>query len=521
MIKNKWIELKRAYRLIWAACGLAIISSCADDTVVEKRPVSLGDEIVFKVASDSLWKPVSNKAGMSSRATETSFLGMIGEDSLYISMIVEDNDTPIFPEKEDTLVSRGKAYADNEFTSFQMKAWLDNGDSFINQEVTRDPSTKTCTYSPVKYWPENNKVHFLGYAWNKDIENFSLQLEDDGDASFSYTLPSPITIGDDAYKDAINQPDLIMAYNPDKSKMAVNQALDLKFKHALSAVVFKIGEVPANVTITKVEFSDVYGSGTCTLHITEGAEFTWKQSDEAVKQTYTQTFDQSAANGTSISETNKETCFMMIPQKFGDNAEITIYFKVQDRPYTLERTLKSIVGSSPAIWEPNKKYTYTISLPEEVKVEVSDELNPANTIKSKLNITNTGISPVYIRVTFIGNWVTEKVEADNSKSYEVVADWTAEDGIFDWGNGGEPPMNATVRNWRKGSDGFYYYMTPLERGKSVPQDHMLFKTYTLTRQVPTFVGSMLDFTIAVQAIHPDDYEAIWPDDIKNALGTGN
>lgn len=521
MIKNKWIELKRACRLTWAACGLAIISSCADDTVVEKRPVSLGDEIVFKVASDSLWKPVSNEAGISSRATETSFLGMIGEDSLYISMIVEDNDTPIFPEKEDTLASRGKAYADDEFTSFQMKAWLDNGVSFINQEITRDPSTKACTYSPVKYWPENNQVHFLGYSLNKNIENFSLQLEDDGDASFSYTLPAPVTIGDDAYKDATNQPDFIMAYNPGQSKMAVNQALDLKFKHALSAVVFKIGEVPVNVTITKVEFSDVYGSGTCVLRTTEGAEFTWYQSDDDVKQTYTQTFNQSATNGTSISETNKETCFMMIPQTFDDDAEITIYFKVQDRPYTLQRTLKSIVGSSPDTWEANKKYTYTISLPEEVKVEVSDVLETP-TIKSNLNIKNTGISPIYVRAAIIGNWVTEKTEGGIT-TYDVVADWLSTDGEFDWG-GIEPNSDTTpVRSWLKGADGFYYYTKELARGASVPDDDKLFDTYTLTANAPV-PDAVLDLTIAVQAVMWNDLSTpigtdkyIWPTEIVTKL----
>jgi hypothetical protein len=143
-----------------------------------------------------------------------------------------------------------------------------------------------------------------------------------------------------------------------------------------------------------------------------------------------------------------------------------------------------------------------------------------------LEIKNTGLSPIYVRAAIIGNWVLEKTDAVTGKvtSYEVVADWQETDGVFIWGEGGEPTNNYTtpVRNWLKGPDGFYYYKLELAPGVSVPKDYNLFDTYTLTGSAPV-ANAVLDLTIAVQAIQGKDLvnyknsDEVWPQEILQQL----
>ena len=525
MIENLLSTLRKNSWLVGATFCMAIIYSCEED-VVESRPQLSGDEIVFSVATDSTWQAMGTASSRAVTKDNSHFLTALGEDSLYISMVEEENHTLVFVAEADSVDSRGASLLSTSFNQFKLTAFLDINNTYSeymkNQVVTRNTSSGKCTYSPIKYWPadKSQSIHFFGYAQSKGtpyIEpTFTVTpgATETYTGTFSYTLPEHT----DANKDAEAQPDLVFAITPNQNKGSGTVNFD--FQHALSAVVFKIGNVPNNVIVNTVTFKNVYGSGRCVMTLNRSdIDFNWSQSGEL--QDYTQTFDKSVVNGQDINSVSDETCFMMVPQTFdNDNdATLSIAITVNGRPYTLDKELKDIMTSLK--WEANKKYTYIISLPDEVKVNVDDKVDKESThrVKSDLEITNTGIAPIYVRVAMIGNWVDQ----DNG---DIVADWrntgdaATDDGTFVWGTSGEPQApsgkNNYIRNWVK-HDGFYYYMQEIARGASIPADDLLFETYTLKEDNAPVPGANLELTIAVQALRKEDLQYVWPEAVRNVL----
>lgn len=519
-MKTLSIHKKAGWMMLLASC-LLFPYSCADETIVEQEQIRPDDAIAFSVADSDSWQSVVTDENKSRIVPEFNkhFLGMMGKDSLFVSLLVEENDIQLSSEKEGGVSSRGASYSsENPLTSFQVKAILDNGGEFMNTTMTWDGSKSAWTYSPVKYWPQNNAVHFLGYAKSLEagiLANLSLasSAEGVGSASFSYTLPDPVTDGDDKWKDAQNQPDLLFAFLPSRTKQAVNAPLQFVFKHAFSAVVFKKGTVPEGIMIEKVEFKNVYSQASCSLG--EGT-FTW--GNWAEKRNYVQTFEE--PNDENISTTSDETCFMLIPQEFDDEAELTIHLKVvskdpTDKTGATNRTnFYSFTKKLQAFgtWEADKKYTFVISSAEEVEVKVSDRVSTDGSEKDQLDIRNTGLSPAYIRVDIRGSWLLPKKPNDNDSYDRIVADWDpTKDGTFE--GTGNQAITPTSGKWYKHTDGFYYYLGVVDAGQSAPQ---LFEKYILNT-TPPVAGAELDLVIKAQAVLPADVEMVWPTEITNKL----
>ena len=524
--------IRRTVLWVLAPMGMLAALSCQDDLAPERQPVQTSNEIAFTLAKDSTWQvmgPVSSRA-MTKEISH--FLATLGEDSLYISLVEEENNTPVFSEKTDSVKGRGASMLSSSLNKFKLTAILDADNSYseymMNQEVARNTGTGECTYSPLKYWPgdKSQYIHFFGYAQSKETDitpTFKVSgTPEIYQGSFDYTLPAPDATNK---KDAEQQPDLLFAITPNQNKE--NGTVNLDFQHALSAVVFKIQNIPDAVTVHTISLSGVKSGGTCSLqHSGDGIDFTW-DTESASAGTYVQTFNKeftSTSQPHEITDTDNEACFMMVPHVFSDDValHITITRKIEDKTFeiTLTKKLKELTTG----WEPDKKYTYTLSLPEEVQVNVDDEVDATNKIKSDLEIRNTGLSPVYVRAAIVGNWVIEnKNTTGEVVSYEVVADWQDTDGEFNWGTGGEPDSHtAPVRNWLKGSDGFYYYILELDPGESVSEADNLFDTYTLTGNAPV-PNAVLDLTIAVQAIQEKDLkkykdsDEVWPKEILQQL----
>lgn len=83
-----------------------------------------------------------------------------------------------------------------------------------------------------------------------------------------------------------------------------------------------------------------------------------------------------------------------------------------------------------------------------VSCEVKEDFN-GNT-KENVQITNTGSTDAYIRATYVVNWVDEQgnIAAADPEIYEYTLNETA-DG-----------------KWVKGSDGYFYYTSPVAPGAS-------------------------------------------------------
>ena len=478
---------------IWAlaSVGMLVAFSCQDDMLAERQQVVKGDEIAFLVANDS----VQSVKSRSEKKISRQFITMIGKDSVFLQVVEENNHDLSFTSKADD--SRSASFNQDNLASFQLFAYLNDETEFmVNQSVVKSVTQNDelkWSYSPIKYWPNNKNdfISFYGYALKNDkgnISNFSINKEE-RKGSFNYALP----VANVDKKDAENQPDMIFAITPEQKKGNGGE-VNLSFCHALSAILFKMGDMPEGVKVIDISLKSVSTSGECVYGIGEdGMEFTW--TEQNTDGNYTQVFNKTK---TSVGEEPElisvdEKLFMMIPQDLTE-ASLEISFQVGEKIQILSSPLN--LDGFPSSWNPDAKYTYIISTTGMVDVEIQDECTA--TVKSKVKIQNTGFSKAYIRATVVGYWVNE--------AGIVVQPWSFEDsskGEIDWNYDEtpywEPVTGASVWGdyWDYDeTDGFYYYKHELSPTKYA---YPLFDKYNLKEKAP-FSGAELIVNVVVQAV---------------------
>ena len=489
MKKRGWTFIKKACIGVMLSIGMLITFACQDELVAERQMLA-GNEIAFALAKDSVWTAVLSRSAESISSTvkeSRRFLTVTGKDSVFLHTRVEENTPPAF---SDAASSRAATRTTTDLTSFYLHAFLDDGSEFMKNQLVEKKNGKW-EYSPLKYWPNNKdaEVHFYGYAktmvgtteWNPNPTYTRVANGEGYQGTFSHTLPAPNTDN----RDAERQPDLIFAMAPNQSKQSINGAVQLKFYHALSAIVFKVGDMPEGTKITNLTIADVKESGNCTMTAATGGgiNFVWIP-DEAVK-TYTQAFNkENVKEGDFISE--DATTFMMIPQELSKESHLVIRFTIGQHNYEYEHPLiitdeeDNVLSNQ---WEPNKKYIYTLSTTEVVEVDVTDQVTGENqTVKEQVKIQNTGLTPSYIRAAIVGYWVNE--------GGDIVANWKTEDGV-----GTFTGLEGNTA-WIKGTDDFYYYKNIVNPGMYTAE---LFTRYELIGN-PPIVGASLELNIVVQAV---------------------
>ena len=507
MIKQGLKTFKKPALLLSASLGLWLGVSCQDD-ITTGQSLPLGDEIQFSIASDSIGENQSvGTVSRSASRVSTHFLTVIGEDSLYLEVKEEENNRPFYTATEDTVESRGASYdnTNKPLDSFFLTAFLEDGAQFMKDEEVKK-NGNDWEYSPIKYWPQNQAVHFFGYGLSKStgtLGNHDYDLKNGYKHTFSYTMPAAT----DEKKDAEYQPDLIVAITPNQTKQSINGKVMMSFKHALSAIVFKVGEVPNETKLKSISFSGLYASGTGKIDQTNAITWSYTGDADAV---YAQTFDMDVtdkdATGekteTVVSTKDQETCFMMIPQEFKtDKAKITFSFAIgpNGKDYTVSMTLEDILEK----WEANKLYTFTIKLPDDVKVEVNEDFTEYSNVKKDVYISNPSVSKIYVRATVVGCWINANGDA--------LASWIAPDNISaaaPEGADGEFVLpDGWSNSWLVGTDGYYYYKYPISYGEATTE---LFDSYTLTA-APPVAGTTLELSVIAQSVYAEDITLTgWP-----------
>lgn len=364
------------------------------------------------------------------------------------------------------------------------------------------------------YWPVSTpetEITFFGYAKNQETGKVEDKAYDPENltGSFSYTLPGTIS-EDGKPADAIPQPDLLFAIAPDQKKEG--GAVELDFHHALSAIRFKVGDIPADFRVESVKFTGLPDSGSCDFALSGGdVVFEWEPEYSQVRD-FEQTFDvqMSESDGTILNDAavgTLEKTFMMIPCDIPDDSElvVTVGFEKDgdntNTSYEISTNLKNLLAS----WTPGRQYTYKISSPEEIEVAVDDDVVDDGTRKENLTIQNTGLATSYLRVMLVGYWA--KVDDDGNDV--IVAQWNQPAiGTTDETADGSFIVPADFAdNWIIGTDGFYYYKHPVPAGEYTKD---LFESYTLTSDAPS-VNAELVLSIAVQAVKHDRIsETGWP-----------
>lgn len=476
--------------------GLLVAFACQDNMVAEKTVANQGDEINFALSSEDNWTSRSANEHPAAIQETRHFLTLIGKDSLFLYTKIEDNTMPVFTQQP---ASRAVANTMQDATpSFYLNAVVEDGSQFMNHtKVTKADGGALWDYSPKKYWPQTQEVHFYAFGYEGVIPAFYR----DGDVhkgSFSYELPEP----DENKVDATKQPDLIFAITPNQSKQSVNDAVHMKFYHALSAVVFKVGNMPEadEKLMQSVAIKNVSGKGSCIMTSISGngIDYDWTVDESAGKKTYTQTFNTTLTKDDfnnaeqKVTLSNDETTFMMLPQELTEEnpAELEIRFKIGNP----EKGEYEYCFTHPIAinWEANKRYTYTLTTKRFVEVDVDDRLSgEKNTVKDQVKIQNTGLAKAYIRAAIVGYWVNEQGD--------VVASWNINDDVGQFTN------LAPNSGWILGEDNFYYHEDIVSIGNYTKP---LFDKYELVEN-PPIVDTSLELNIIVQAV--DANEMNWED----------
>jgi len=230
--------------------------------------------------------------------------------------------------------------------------------------------------------------------------------------------------------------------------------------------------------------TDVPSSGSCDLqYAADGIAFSWTPDN-----TGTYTIENFQGEG------SEDETFLMIPHTLSETEEMKLVFKVGEETHPFELPLPDF--SAIEKWEANKRYTYTISISEDVKVEIEEDFEPETPVKSNVQIQNTGMSTAYIRAAIVGYW-------ENSDG-KVIKEWS----IDDEDSGEWVKDSEWDTHWTKHTDGFYYHKTPVPAGAytQVP----LFDKYELTNIGPE-KDAKLTVNIVVQAVAVDLLTVAWPD----------
>lgn len=470
-------------------------SSCNDDTPGDID--RLNGRIAFDVNPSDFGGGTASRGGEASTVAvaasrRDSLLGRIpfvaGADTFMLTVTQSPNTSSVLAQPR--LDSRGAPIQDATMPEFTAVALTGENALFFKDKLTVDASGKALTG---RYWP-NMPLYFFGYTATLGYD-FNPSVNVSGGnctGSFSsYTMPAPDPATN---KDAEAQPDLIVAITPGQNKQET--AVPLRFHHALTAIVFKMGKVEAGTTIQSISLTNLRSSGTCTFAATgsNDVQFTW--SNHTGKESYVQN-----VNKVDVKQddplTHDQTTFLVVPQDITAETAVNVKFKIEGRgEYNLSCKLNP-GGTDPTIistFQPDTKYTFTLSLAEEIQITVDDKVE--GQVKKDVQIQNTGLAYGWIRAVINGYWV-------NKNTRVIVAPWKETDGTF-----------VRAANWntywaKDTSTGttIYYYRSKVPAGGFTQP---LFDTYTLTATAPQ-VDAVLELNIAAQIVIDDQRSAAgWP-----------
>lgn len=263
----------------------------------------------------------------------------------------------------------------------------------FNQKVEY---TTAWTYSPIKYWPNNDgeKVSFIAYRPHTVGGEANYQLTWEGGFSNTSTgLPTAKFVVEST---AATQTDLMF------SKLIENQvktenAIKFNFGHALTQVNFdaklaaELAETFTSVVIDEVTISGTYNTGTLDLakfRTATDPATVWNTTGQTavpfivtLKDEADVTFKK--ADAMTAKPINDGACYLL-PQNLPADAKITIKYRVITTDANLgsgNSTISNVkevaisgADANAKVWNINQriKYTLTISLTE-VTVDAEEE----------------------------------------------------------------------------------------------------------------------------------------------------
>lgn len=416
---------------------------CTDDFGYQNLE---GKQIAFNIIAPNTWHDGMdiNENEPTTRCLSVKELAGDGDTTLYLHTVVADN-----PVKETVRASRGTPIRDvntfkEKYSRFSLSgicytgAYPDESQNEWTPEYAYDLPYSTASGTPAQggrplIWPTNGNVRFFAFAPTvTDFANLNTggsltlsQATDAGSPKLTYTVPADVT----------KQIDLMTAQT--NVRAATTPEVELKFGHALTAVRIECGKDMLAGTISKVEISGIYGSGTQVV----GSD-KWAPSGLPTSYTIAKKIDLPvdntsddkihAGNGTPIAGTETDNLtFMLMPQTLPVGASITIVFT--DEASGTERTISGPIAGQ--TWEAGKIITYSVS-PSSIHIKASVEIGKKGADDEK----PTGDTIPYSGVWYDVQYNPAKVEivqagVDTEKIAEIPVDkfeYQLDDGKEKW-----------------------------------------------------------------------------------------
>ena len=383
--------MKKTYKSsLLALSVLASFTSCSESESLQQANLSK-DKITFHATLDNSWKPMSPASSSRAAIAAATEKGPIVVSTpfgkpLYLHPVVQDgihiwskegkpitrSGAPLEDVEHERVAQTRGSMKDNigAYGSFGVTAIYKNGENNLSlfQEENGDPKIAVATSTnedkvwEIKdsRWPMDSEVSFHAFAPYSAGSTSPLGFTPDVDGEKTQIKYTALT-GVDEIK---AQPDLILATA--KGSQSDN-ALDLNFNHALTAVTFAIDKDLADVLgagkkLTSITLSGIPNEGTYDLAAMKGegnAAPEWQLAqDGGSYKTGIYTFDlkdQDIVTGKDFALTSDNNTLMMIPQTLPESAKLNFQFE-------LDGVLQSlIIDMKDQVWLPGKSVIYKLS----------------------------------------------------------------------------------------------------------------------------------------------------------------
>lgn len=341
----------------------------------------VGGTIVPRLATSAL-----TKAGAS--VLEQDALFEYSDEEISVTLFEEGNLSGIcdVPTKGAVVTTEGLNKAGQ---GFLMNAWLgsenrydgtQDGDGRVYDASDKGNyhfiSSETVSYSSGSWsmgaeysWRSSVPTSFWSLYpvsvtdWDVTLPGDTASDDEQKQISFDYTIPSSAD-GDDA----VGQPDLCVAFSYKTWEDGTDHYVDIDFKHALSAVLFDVTDIPDGISVTKIAIIGLKGSGSCTVtgstsgnSSAKGVTFGWTTSGDNCS--WSQSFGDSdfeTSGGRRVTKESGSKIFMLIPQTLTADTKLSVTFY----DGTNSTTREASIGDGSTSFKAGKRYTFRLGVKE-------------------------------------------------------------------------------------------------------------------------------------------------------------
>ena len=331
------------------ALSALVFASCSESNELSSGIPLSKEKIAFAATLQDGWNGgTSAEAGNNSRAGKPTFSGLAMEQKVLTANEGLAKPLYLHPlETENTSVmnampqTRGVMNESSTVGSFGVSAVYSkdgvNSSLFQNAEATQNGNYWFTSSNAT--WPLDGSVSFYAYA---PYNETSLSFDD---------VVKNKTIRYTANTDFSKQPDLIVAKSESNAftSSTANKAVSLSFSHALTAITFSISADMIPGKVKSITVSGVYGQGDYDF-----SNASWVSL--ASPSTYViKPNDASVNAGESKALTDKNSALMMIPQKLGPDANVSMVFN----DGAIDKTVSFSLDNTS--WDAGKHITYVLS----------------------------------------------------------------------------------------------------------------------------------------------------------------